>query len=722
MPRLRSILPLALLVLASACIDVPEVVDPPPPDAGSETPPDAGQPSDAGTTPVPSFTFTVSPLQDSAFQGETRDLQLSISRTGGFAESVSISLVDAPAGISAQPVTIPTGFTTATLKVSVSTTTEPGSKSLTARAVAGSLSREASISLNVTRLGELLVRWVSPSDARVYTNANLALEATVEGGTAESVELRDGAMVLARLTAPPFNYSWNTAEVPEGEHRLTAYAIRGDQEFASFERTVIVDRTAPTTETRTPTQTEANVSARTPIEVTFSEPLRASTVTAANVTLTANGGTVVAQSTSLSEDGRRLTLTTAAPLPTPSTMTVNLGTAEQPVTDLAGNALVLSAPWTFTVPVWQALGGAISAYAGATPAENVVMKLDSDGKPVIAWSEFDGATKNIHVSRWNGYTWTSLGSGLSALPAQGTSADLPALLITPTSGIVVSWIESTNTGNTRNVYARRWKGDGWDALPEVPLQGTSNTWHFRSWLAATHNGTIYLYTGYFNGSGTEIKAFSLPPGSSAWNNVSVNLPPNQFNSSPTSVAGQGDNIYATYNAYFDSVSARAVGVLKNSREQIGTPILSTTEGCSLCSASIAINGSGFPSVAWSEDSPSDSAQSTIYFTQWIGSSWHAAQLVSKGTTSNISPSLVIGEDGRSVLAWSGFASPERVILVYLFNGTTWEPLGPPLSARSGASSPGYSPSLAIDQESRPVVAWTESDGVTTSVFVRKYNM
>jgi hypothetical protein len=134
-------------------------------------------------------------------------------------------------------------------------------------------------------------------------------------------------------------------------------------------------------------------------------------------------------------------------------VTVTLGTASEPMTDFAGNALAPSSAWSFTVHAWLPLGGA-SAPSPVTSAENVTMKVGTDGYPVIAWAEFDGSSKNIHVQRWNGLAWSPSVPGLSAISGPGTNSDEPDLVLDFSNRPIIDWQElSTSTGPT-NIYAR----------------------------------------------------------------------------------------------------------------------------------------------------------------------------------------------------------------------------------------------------------------------------
>ncbi len=107
--------------------------------------------------------------------------------------------------------------------------------------------------------------------------------------------------------------------------------------------TVIPDTVAPTVISTTPTNTSIDVSASTSITATFSEPLDASTVTAATFSLTAGSGVEVAGTVSYS--GTTAIFATSAPLATSTLFTATFTTG---IKDLAGNAMSSNYSWTFT--------------------------------------------------------------------------------------------------------------------------------------------------------------------------------------------------------------------------------------------------------------------------------------------------------------------------------------------------------------------------------------
>lgn len=715
--RLKLIVPLGML-FCFGCIDVPPV-DPLPP-----TPPQ----SDGGTQPPEQadFSLSVSPTRVSVFQGKGQTLQLTLAREGGFSGSVSVSAVNPPAGITVLPVTIPAGSTSASLEVSVAESAEPGARVLTLRGTAGALSHEIVSELTVVRLGDLLVGWTSPSDDTVYVNGSLPLQVSVEGGMADYVEVLNGQTVLARLSTAPYQYTWDTTQAAEQTYTLSARAVRGASTFTTGTmKTVVVDRTAPTVASRTPAPGASNVSVKQVVEVSFSEPLKVSTVKDASVLVT-EGGKNIAKTLSVSADGRSLTVTPEVPLPVESTVSLTLGTATQPLTDLAGNAVAATSAWTFSVPAWLPMGGAISALAGNTPAENVTMKVGTDGVPVIAWSEFDGADNKIYVHRWNGGAWDALGTALSANFEANTPANNPSLALDGANQISVMWDEGKDQ-YSRNVYGKRWTGSDWTVLPAMPPSQSMFSYEGLASPSVVRDGKGDLVVGATASHGTtgyRIGVVGLTSGQTEWAVVSPNdSDVGQTAGIEMTVDSSGRVVAAHYGLYVtDSDAYWGVFALRmdtwGNWSRFGAPIPTSS---STGQIAVAVDGASNPLVAW-VDSSSSSEDPRLEAAWWQQGAWKRLGHVPGAlSTSNSKPSVVVGNDGKPLVAWSGYASPERNIWVSRWDGAAWQLVGVPLSARSGGNTAAFSPVLALDKDGQPLVAWHESDGTVSNVYVYRYN-
>lgn len=392
---------------------------------------------------------------------------------------------------------------------------------------------------------------VSPA-SNTPTNGAVTITVAFEGDTAPPVVtiLGDGA-VLGTIDGPaPYGGILDTKSLAEGPHVIVAEANVDGEPVRSAPITILVDRTAPTVASTTPATGAVNVVLRAPIEVTFSEPILASTFTSSAVSLQIGDG-VVATTATLSADGTKATIAiddlTAFALP--AKLTVTLAAT---ITDSAGNALTGPvAPWSWNVPDWiryaplssyhppvlavgpdfqpvlaytqcLANSGAGCVYPLAVAANdgqswntlgqlnNVFgpgsLDLDNQGHPIVAGSSSDAATggATLVVAAWNGTAWDD---SIPALPIDDSFAlPSPAVRLDPSGRPVVAWIQSLSS-TTSDVAVGRWTGSQWDrsfgllGLPGVTsqiliLDGNGNPivgWNRSSFLSgfSAWNGTAW---------------------------------------------------------------------------------------------------------------------------------------------------------------------------------------------------------------------------------------
>ncbi len=144
--------------------------------------------------------------------------------------------------------------------------------------------------------------------------------------------------------------------------------------------------------------------------------------------------------------------------------------------------------------------------------------------------------------------------------------------------------------------------------------------------------------------------------------------------------------------------------------------------------SLAIGPDGKPVVAWYNAS---SGIFDIYVKHWDGSAW--AELgsgsasgggISHNPDSSLDPSLAIGSDGKPVVAWQDRSSGSSYeIYVRHWNGSAWAELAGSASGGGVSKNAGESaePSLAIDHDGKPVVAWQDNSGGNGEIYVRRWN-
>jgi Domain of unknown function (DUF4082)/Bacterial Ig-like domain/Bacterial Ig domain len=127
------------------------------------------------------------------------------------------------------------------------------------------------------------------------------------------------------------------------------------------------DTTSPVVSAQTPVNGASNVAVNTAVTVTFNESIDPATVTASNFELRNASSALIPASVGYNVGSRTATLTPTALLPGTTTLTATVRGGAAGIKDLAGNALVANAVWSFTTEV---PGGVCAAPANAVVAEN----------------------------------------------------------------------------------------------------------------------------------------------------------------------------------------------------------------------------------------------------------------------------------------------------------------------------------------------------------------
>ncbi len=153
------------------------------------------------------------------------------------------------------------------------------------------------------------------------------------------------------------------------------------------------------------------------------------------------------------------------------------------------------------------------------------------------------------------------------------------------------------------------------------------------------------------------------------------------------------------------------------------------------SPSMAIDRSGRPVIAWSDDS---SGNSEIYVRRWDGQSWAEYMSGSLGSatgagisntnTYSVSPSIVVGMDNYPVVAWTEWTPGGTEIYVRRYDGISWAEYQVDGLTHGSASGGGMSatanattPSITLGTNGQPLIAWTDSSSNRYQIYVRYWD-
>jgi hypothetical protein len=293
----------------------------------------------------------------------------------------------------------------------------------------------------------------TPSATSYVSTQTLPIQVSTIGALPSSVDLLlDGATIAT--IGSPFEYTLATSSLAAGTHSLVAAGHFGSATVDSAPRTIVVDRTSPTIVSRTPANGASNVHVADPIVVQFSEPVLASSVTGSAVTLS-YAGAAIGYSTSLSIDGKSLTVVPASPTDGGGSFTLSLTSV---ITDLAGNALT-SGPlsWSWTSPQWLTYAApTLPTYTSTTAfsADNGLF-LSADwnmGSPTTF--EFDatasttaGETLPSVLFENLGSTWSAVAPPTFPVAPAGYQASFFGYTMDAT-GLGAYWYDSPTSTNT----------------------------------------------------------------------------------------------------------------------------------------------------------------------------------------------------------------------------------------------------------------------------------
>ena len=142
---------------------------------------------------------------------------------------------------------------------------------------------------------------------------------------------------------------------------------------------------------------------------------------------------------------------------------------------------------------------------------------------------------------------------------------------------------------------------------------------------------------------------------------------------------------------------------------------------------LAIGPDGAPVVAWEG---SNDGREFVYIRRWNGSAWveiGSGSATDGGINDNVTwvgnPSLAIDVDNTPIVAWYDLADWNDEIFVRRWNGLAWAEMGTGSASGGGISSnEGYSitPSLAIEPDGSPMVAWMDTEP-GPDIYFRRWN-
>jgi hypothetical protein len=506
-----------------------------------------------------------------------------------------------------------------------------------------------------------------------HAHGSVTIQVEISEPQPDRVELFAGEVLIAELSAP-YSYSWDTTAIAEGTYSLVARLVKGDITATSGERQLTIDRTAPRVLSRTPAPDEPLVPSGETIRIEFSEGLRPDTLTDGSVILHVNG-THIAKTLALSADGKHLTVVPASPIVLASTASVTLANG---IKDWAGNELEATPlSWKWQVPAWLPVGPTTGLPIPG--AFSPVLRLHPRTGPVLAALATSGPEDyGPAVCRWTGNSWEQLGGFLGVSRYDPENQDYfrfhgPDLQVDDDGTLVVAWSELNSSSQL--TYLRRWDTSRWMEIPSV-------------------------------GAGSTATSLQLTSADNPWTATIIS------------------------DAQRAGLSVQVRWWNGQAWQDFGAALHASTTSSWIYEVSLALDGAGLPVVAWNEAEQVNGSYTNrrIHVRRWTHAGWAAlgGALSIKASGSEASrPVLRLSKTGVPVLAWSEpntdlTKTKAADIHVLRWEEGQWRQLGDSLSTTAG-ETPAWKPSLVIDDNGAPFIAWVESDGTANKVHLRRWS-
>jgi hypothetical protein len=335
---------------------------------------------------------------------------------------------------------------------------------------------------------------------------------------------------------------------------------------------------------------------------------------------------------------------------------------------------------------WTKLGGSLNRNPKFNSFE-VALALAPDGTPVAAWMErsninlgkISGPGK-IHTAKWTGSNWQEFGPSPTKSPTK--AADQPHVKVDSQGNPVLAWSELSPDANAESFYVSRWSTSGstgaWQDIDigtlSTDLSGASRS---RDLAVTSADEPILAWSVQYFEPGQAAEGFNVYAGPwqdkhwAALGDTSLNLERTHYAGAASMVLDANDHPVIAWKEANNGYEIHVKRWTGSRWQKIGQAL---NEGMGLGSnPRIALDKNGRPTVAWIENAGAEN----IFVARWDGNTWKkfGRKLNANPKAYATSSSMALDEAGNPVVVWSEEVGKDQQRIYGLrWTGREWKAL------------------------------------------------
>lgn len=366
------------------------------------------------------------------------------------------------------------------------------------------------------------------------------------------------------------------------------------------------------------------------------------------------------------------------------------------------------------------------------------LTIAPDGSLMAGWQAGADSSRAFRVRRWDGLSWADLPRP-EPWPADDPhrAASQPLLSIAPDGAPMAAWRERDGLRVRRLgglVAVHDAVGDqvSWTDLarPTIGCDGSEPELGVPAAVYAGLRGTwLVLSTRGAGGGG---RPTLVRFNGSCWDSLgevrTADEPVESETLSPATAATDLDGRPVV--AWLEQVDGGSRPILHDwdgRRWHTLTETPPVFPGAGASAPALALDRDDRPVLAWLSRRGVDPA--TVHVSRWNGESWELLPSPEALPGRVLSPTLTIDDDNQPVVAWAQVWEDRPVgeswrsdIVVRAWNGAAWQPLGEPgLSGASNTAGRSLAPTLVTRSDGKPVLAWLDDTSGIRQLYLRRWD-